>query len=117
MPEYFLNISYFCKSKIHTHTSLAHSHPNPNPLPGCGAAWLACLTGGQEVVSSNLTTPTEYKSAVDSRLLAFLFSCTRLKKILKPFVRSPRQISASGLFRIIAGGYIYYRIAINDNCL
>src|SRR6266568_5779527 len=28
-----------------------------NP-PGCGAAWLARLSGGQEVPSSNLGTPT-----------------------------------------------------------
>ena len=29
-------------------------------LPGCGAAWLARLTGGQEVGSSNLPSPTRF---------------------------------------------------------
>jgi hypothetical protein len=29
------------------------------PVPGCGAAWLARLTGGQEVGSSSLPSPTE----------------------------------------------------------
>ena len=28
--------------------------------PGCGAAWLARLTGGQEVGSSNLPSPTGF---------------------------------------------------------
>ena len=27
-------------------------------MSGCGAVWLACLTGGQEAESSNLSTPT-----------------------------------------------------------
>jgi hypothetical protein len=54
---------------------------------------------------------------VDGRLLAFLFAGTRLKKILEPFIGCPLQVSASGLFRIVAGRYVYYRVAINDNCL
>ena len=37
------------------------------PLTGCGAAWLARLTGGQEVASSNLASPTRSEPVLDSR--------------------------------------------------
>lgn len=39
---------------------------------GCSVAWLARLTGGQEVESSNLSIPTIFKSSIKpnwSRLL------------------------------------------------
>src|SRR5579862_2064611 len=33
---------------------------------GCGAAWLARLTGGQEVGSSNLPSPTQHRRSEHS---------------------------------------------------
>lgn len=42
----------------------AGSSPATPTIPGCSAAWLACLTGGQEVGSSNLPTPTTKKNTL-----------------------------------------------------
>ena len=40
-------------------------------LPGCGPAWSGRLTGGQEAVSSNLTTPTVRTGSLTG--IGFLF--------------------------------------------
>ncbi len=63
----------------------------PGSLSGCGAAWLARLTGGQEVAGSNPVSPTKLKQ--------------RFRLILRRF----RQIGKSGVFLCwTAGSSIWF---------
>ena len=46
------------RGKIGGKDGVSEGQSPETPRTGCGAAWLARLTGGQEVGSSNLPSPT-----------------------------------------------------------
>lgn len=52
-------------------------------IPGYSAAWLARLTGGQEVGSSNLPTPIELQTPVSLRSRAFVFEAWLSRQVAK----------------------------------
>src|SRR5690606_414782 len=64
-----------------------------DPSPGCGAVWLARLTGGQEVGSSNLPSPTARNPCYGG---GFAASGGRWRTATAPLPSGRRSLSAWG---------------------